>query len=149
MINIFENWTEKDIKNYYSRINKNRRKNYQNTTNDKLVTTNKKSKYGAKKIEIDGIKFDSKRESERYTVLKYLESIGDITDLQLQVPYELQPKYVMDGKTIRSITDRADFVYKDKHGKTIIEDSKGYRTKEYLLKKKLFEYKFNLKITEV
>ena len=110
---------------------------------------NKKSKYGAKKIEIDGIKFDSKRESERYTVLKYLESIGDITDLQLQVPFELQPKYIMDGKTVRAIKYVADFVYKDKNGNTVVEDSKGYRTKEYLLKKKLFEYKFNLKIKEV
>ena len=43
----------------------------------------------------------------------------------------------------------ADFVYKDKQGNTVVEDSKGYRTKEYLLKKKLFEYKFNLKIMEV
>jgi len=110
---------------------------------------NKKSKYGARKVEIDGIKFDSKRESERYTVLKYLESIGNITDLQLQVKFELQPKYIMDGKTIRAITYIADFVYKDKNGNTVVEDSKGYRTKEYLLKKKLFEYKFNLKIMEV
>lgn len=141
----FESWTEKDIENYY----KNRGKTYTNTASNKLVTTNKKSKYGARKVEINGIKFDSKRESERYTVLKYLESIGNITDLQLQVKFELQPKYIMDGKTIRAITYIADFVYKDKNGNTVVEDSKGYRTKEYLLKKKMFEYKYNLKIKEV
>ena len=145
----FEDWTEEDIKKYYARINKNRVKNYRNVFDDKLVTKNKKSKYGANKVEIDGIKFDSKRESERYIVLKHLERIGMIKDLQLQVPFELQPKYVIDGKTIRAIKYVADFVYKDKSGNTVVEDSKGYRTKEYLLKKKLFEYKFNLKIVEV
>lgn len=145
----FEDWTEEDIKKYYARINKNRVKSNQNTLNDKLVTKSKKSKYGAKKVEIDGIKFDSRRESERYIILKHLQQIGAIKDLQLQVPFELQPKYVIDGKTIRAIKYVADFVYKDKSGNTVVEDSKGYRTKEYLLKKKLFEYKFNLKIVEV
>lgn len=145
----FEDWTEEDIKKYYARINRNRVKSNQNTLNDKLVTKSEKSKYGAKKVEIDGIKFDSRRESERYIILKHLQQIGVIKDLQLQVPFELQPKYVIDGKTIRAIKYVADFVYKDKLGNTVVEDSKGYRTKEYLLKKKMFEYKFNLKIMEV
>ena len=145
----FEDWTEEDIKKYYARINKNRVKNNLNILNDKFITKAKKSKYRAEKVEIDGIKFDSRRESERYIVLKHLERIGAINELRLQVPFELQPKFVIAGETIRAIKYIADFVYKDKDGNIVVEDSKGYRTKEYLLKKKMFEYKFNLKIMEV
>ncbi|WP_416330384.1 DUF1064 domain-containing protein, partial [[Clostridium] innocuum] len=51
----------------------------------------KKSKYGAVKTEVDGIMFDSKREASRYQELRLLEQAGEITNLRLQVPFELIP----------------------------------------------------------
>jgi hypothetical protein len=100
-------------------------------------------KYHNKKIVIDGIKFDSLKEAKRYQQLKILEKANEITELRLQVKFELQPSFKKDGKTIRKIEYIADFTYYDnKLGKYIIEDTKGYRTDVYKLKKKLFEYKY-------
>jgi hypothetical protein len=102
-----------------------------------------RNKYHAKKTEVDGIIFDSKKEAARYCSLKLMERAGEITDLQLQVPYELQPKYrrQTDGKAIRAITYVADFVYTDiRTGEQVIEDAKGMETDVFKIKKKLFEY---------
>lgn len=100
------------------------------------------SKYGAKKREVDGIKFDSIKESRRYEELKLLEQTGEISDLQLQVRFELQPSFKIGKKTYRSIDYIADFVYVDDTGKTIVEDVKGFETPEFKLKKKLLLYKY-------
>ena len=108
----------------------------------------KQNKYHNKKVEYDGIKFDSVKEKNRYIGLKQLERLGVIQNLQRQVKYELQPSFKLNGKTIRSITYIADFVY-IQDNKEIIEDVKGMRTKEYLLKKKLFEYKYQKEIKEI
>ena len=108
----------------------------------------KQNKYHNKKVEYDGIKFDSVKEKNRYIGLKQLERLGVIQNLQRQVKYELQPSFKLNGKTIRSITYIADFVY-IQDGVEIIEDVKGMRTKEYLLKKKLFEYKYQKEIKEI
>ena len=87
-------------------------------------------KYHAKKTELDGITFDSKKEANRYAELKLLERSGAIHNLQRQVRYELIPAQKKDGKTIeRACHYIADFVYED-NGKTVVEDVKGYRTKE-------------------
>ena len=100
---------------------------------------------------IDGITFDSKREAKRYCELKLLERAGKIKDLSLQHKFELQPSFKKKGKTIRAITYIADFVYFDfDRMQNVVEDVKGFKTKEYLLKKKLFEYKFpDLTIIEI
>ena len=108
----------------------------------------KQNKYYNKKVEYDGIKFDSVKEKNRYIGLKQLERLGVIQNLQRQVKYELQPSFKLNGKTIRSITYIADFVY-IQDGVEVIEDVKGVRTKEYLLKKKLFEYKYQKEIKEI
>ena len=108
----------------------------------------KQNKYHNKKVEYDGIKFDSVKEKNRYIGLKQLERLGVIQNLQRQVKYELQPSFKLNGKTVRSITYIADFVY-IQDGIEIIEDTKGFRTKEYLLKKKLFEYKYQKEIKEI
>lgn len=108
----------------------------------------KQNKYHNKKVEYDGIKFDSEKEKNRYIGLKQLERLGIIQNLQRQVKYELQPSFKLNGKTIRSITYIADFVY-IQDGVEIIEDTKGFKTKEYLLKKKLFEYKYQKEIKEI
>lgn len=111
----------------------------------------KMNKYGNKKIIIDGIEFDSKLEGNRYCQLKILERAKEIKDLRRQVQYVIQPSYRKNNKTIRPIYYIADFVYYDiKKGKTIIEDTKGYRNEIYKLKKKMFEYKYpDLEISEI
>ena len=109
------------------------------------------SKYHSKKITIDGITFDSKREANRYCELKMLEKAGKIKGLLLQHQFVLQPSFKKNGKTIRAITYVADFVYFDlERMRNVVEDVKGYKTDMYQLKKKIFEYKYpDLTIIEV
>ena len=110
------------------------------------------NKYFNKKVIVDGIKFDSKKEAKRYTELKLLKRAGLIDELELQKIFELQPKYTNNkGEHIRSITYKADFFYYDnKKEQYIVEDTKGFRTDVYKLKKKLFEYQYpNLTIDEI
>lgn len=109
------------------------------------------SKYRNKKVVVDGIEFDSKKEANRYKELKLLEKAGEIKDLELQKVFELIPSFKKNGKTYRKTTYKADFSYFDtKEGKYIVEDVKGFKTDIYKLKKKLFEYKFKeLELKEV
>ena len=108
-------------------------------------------KYNAVKTEFDGIKFASKKEAEYYKNLLLLKQAGEVVNIKLQPEFELQEGYIKDGAKIRPIKYIADFlvVYKDRHIEII--DTKGYRKdKVYLLKKKLFHYKFKgLTIKEV
>lgn len=117
------------------------------------------SKYHAKKVVVDGIQFDSKREATRYKELLLLERAGVISDLKRQVKFQLIPaqyRPVFDKKT-RKWKDRcverecayvADFVYQQ-DGKTIVEDTKGFKTKDYVLKRKMMLYFHGISITEV
>lgn len=103
-----------------------------------------RSKYGNRKCTMDGISFDSVKEMNRYCDLKFMLMAGEITDLEVHKPYELQEAFrAADGKWIRAITYEADFVYKDKDGKTIIEDvkSKATKTPAYNIKKKMMAYR--------
>lgn len=110
-----------------------------------LVTT--KSKYRAEKTLVNGVQYDSKKESKRAIELEYLEKTGKIKNLQRQVRFILQEGYENnEGKKIRPISYVADFVY-EQDGKKIVEDTKGFRTEVYIVKKKIFmfrypEYKF-------
>lgn len=108
-------------------------------------TTNK---YKNKKVVIDNILFDSKKEANYYTYLKLLEKAGKITDLELQKKFVLQTSFKLNGKTYRAITYIADFVYKE-NGQVHVVDTKGYRTQVYKIKKKLFMKKYGIKIEEV
>lgn len=100
------------------------------------------NKYRNIKTIVNGIKFDSKAEAERYIVLRTAQNNGEITDLKLQPQFQLQPKYINNkGKTIRAITYKADFSYYIR-GTLIVEDVKGMETKEFKLKKKMLEYKY-------
>lgn len=102
------------------------------------------SKYNAKKTVIDGIEFDSIRESERYRELKLLERGKEIRNLVLQPRFLLQDKFVdKHGKTHRKIEYVADFLYIDKDDNAIVEDVKGMLTAVYKLKKKMFLYLFD------
>ena len=107
------------------------------------------SKYHNKKIEYDGILFDSKKEMRYYIQLKELESAGEIHDLELQKEFTLQEKYRFKGKMIREIKYRCDFYYTDSNNVVHVVDVKGLKTDVYKLKKKLFEYKYRIAIEEV
>ncbi len=115
----------------------------------------KPSKYHAEKVEAtldDGTKhvFDSKREYKRYQHLSFLQRAGEISNLRLQVSYELiPPQKRADGKMEKACTYKADFVYKNKDGNTVVEDSKGHRTKDYIIKRKLLLYRYGITISEV
>jgi hypothetical protein len=106
-------------------------------------------KYHSKKTEVDGIKFDSKKEAERYYELRLLEIAGAISDLKMQVKFELIPSQRINGKSVeRPCTYVADFVYKE-NGKTIVEDTKGFRTKDYIIKRKLMLWVHGIRVREV
>lgn len=119
------------------------------------------NKYHAKKSEADGITFDSRKEMLRYLELKALLERGEISDLRRQVPFELLPPIYREeivhlktkDKTVsrciqRAVKYTADFVYL-RDGREIIEDSKGMRTKEYVLKKKMMLSLLGKEIVEV
>jgi hypothetical protein len=105
-------------------------------------------KYHNKKCIYKNIKFDSLKERNYYIILEQLEKTGQIKELKLQVKYELQPSFKLNGKTIRAINYIADFTYL-KDNKLVVVDTKGFRTKDYLLKKKMFQYKYGMDIVEV
>lgn len=104
------------------------------------------NKYGAKKTEYNGVVYDSKFEAQKAYELDMLQRAGRITDLRRQVAFVLQDRYVNNyGKTIRPIYYVADFAYTEvKTGKKIVMDTKSpaTRTRVYLVKKKMFEYKY-------
>ena len=102
------------------------------------------SKYGnIKTITSDGIKHDSIKEANRWCELKLLERAGKIRHLQRQVKYHLIPK--QEGE--REVYYIADFVYQE-DGKLVVEDVKGKRTKEYIIKRKLMLWIHGIKIKE-
>ena len=125
-----------------------------------MAWNNYPNKYRAKKVEIDGEKFDSVKESRRYTQLKLLERAGEISDLRRQVkfvliPAQREPDTVgkrggrIKGKLIeREVAYIADFTYIE-NGELIVEDAKGFRTKEYTIKRKLMLYIHNIRVKEV
>ena len=108
------------------------------------------SKYYSKKVIVDNIKFDSKKEANYYLLLKSLEKAGAIKDLELQKEYILQESFKINKKTRRKITYRADFTYiTTADDKLHVIDVKGFKTDVYSLKKKLFEYKYGIEIEEI
>ena len=125
----------------------------------------KTNKYNAKKVSVDGIEFDSKKEARRYQELLLLQKAGEIYMLERQKVYELLPAQrepdtvgkrggVIKGKLLeRAVEYVADFVYTDKNGKTVVEDVKGFREggayAVFVLKRKLMLYRYGIKIIEV
>lgn len=118
------------------------------------------SKYKAKKTEIDGIIFDSKREANRYMYLRDSQKRGDIWNLQMQVKYVLIPAQYehdrtgrMSGKIRGRLLERecsyySDFEYDDEDGHHV-EDVKGVKTPAYAIKRKLMLHVHGIRITEV
>lgn len=101
------------------------------------ATTAGQNKYGAKRTEVDGINFDSKKEGARWEELRLMERAGLICDLRRQVPIDLHGR---DGplltRTGRKMRITVDFAYTDlsegsTYGLTIFEDAKGKPTRDY------------------
>jgi hypothetical protein len=118
------------------------------------------NKYRSKKITRDGITFDSLKEYRRFCELTLLERAGQITELQRQVKFVLIPAQhepdtigkrggVKRGKLIeREVSYIADFVY-HQNGKRVVEDTKGFRTKDYIIKRKLMLWVHGIRINEI
>lgn len=113
----------------------------------------RRSKFFSKKVVVEGITFDSKKEGEYYLKLKELEKKGTIKDLELQKEYILQDKFKIGKKTRREIKYRADFTYiTTNDNKLHVIDVKSEYTRKdevYRIKKKLFEKKFEIELEEV
>lgn len=105
-----------------------------------------RNKYHAKKS--GG--YDSRKEHRRANELRLMQRAGLITNLREQVSYELIPtQRGADGKVLERACDYiADFVYTDKDGKTVVEDTKGVKTKEYIIKRKLMLHVYGIRIVE-
>lgn len=123
------------------------------------------NKFHAKKIQYDGQIFDSKAECKRYKELVLAQDTGMIKNLCRQVEYPLIPDQMetstetytkgprkgllKPGKLLeRAVTYVADFVY-EKNGETVVEDVKGMKTKDYILKRKMMLYFHGIHIKEV
>ncbi len=119
------------------------------------------TKYKNQKVTYMGIEFDSQLEANRYADLILMQRAGEITDLRRQVEFELIPCQrepdivgprggIKPGKVIeRAVHYIADFVYKDKQGNTVVEDTKGIKTPDYTIKRKLMLWIHEIRITEV
>ena len=125
----------------------------------------KVNKYRNKRVVVNGIEFQSKKEGKRYAELLLLEKAGKIQNLQLQVKFVLIPAQreftneiytkgrnkgcFKKGKLLeRECSYIADFVYWE-NGKRIAEDTKGFRTKDYVIKRKLMLYVHGIRIKEI
>ena len=121
------------------------------------------SKYHSRKVTVGGITFDSKREAKRYQELYFQQKAGEITGLELQRRFELIPAqyetYARYGKNGQRLKDGrrclekavfyvADFIY-FKGDQMIVEDTKGMKTKDYIIKRKLMLYVHGIRIEEV
>lgn len=125
-----------------------------------MAVHRKRSKYHSRKVTRDGMTFDSIKEYRRYCELTLLEKAGKITDLKRQVEFELIPAQrepdtigkrggIKKGKTIeQKCSYIADFVYVE-NGIPIVEDTKGFRTPDYIIKRKLMLCVHGIRIKEV
>ena len=96
-------------------------------------------KFSAISVELDGIKFSSKKEAKRYQELKLLQRSGELLFFLRQVPFHLPAniKYI------------CDFMLFWKNGEITIEDVKGFKTPMYTLKKKQVEAIYPVFIQEI
>ncbi|MEK4692473.1 DUF1064 domain-containing protein, partial [Bacillus sp. FSL W8-1202] len=97
------------------------------------------NKYGARKTQVDGITFDSRAEAKYYEQLKWLKVSKQIKDFKLQPRFLLQEAFKKNGKTFRKIEYIADFEVHNLDGSIEIIDIKGVETKEFAIKRKLYE----------
>ena len=111
----------------------------------------KMRKYRNQKISMGDHTFDSKKEMNRFLELSLLQKAGEIKDLRCQVKFVLIPaqRDPLTGKLLeRECAYMADFVYQE-DGRNVVEDTKGFRTKDYIIKRKLMLYRYGIRILEV
>ena len=108
----------------------------------------RRAKYHNTKIKTEDGSFDSAKEFRRWTELRIEEKAGHIKDLKRQIPYLLLPTQRTDSKTERAVKYIADFVY-EQDGKIVVEDTKGFRTPEYIIKRKMMLFFYGIEIREV
>ena len=101
----------------------------------------RRNKYGNEAVTVDGLKFHSRREAKRYRELRVMQRAGQITGLRLQVSFKL----IVNGVLVCRY--RADFVYVER-GARVVEDCKGFRTREYEMKKRLMRAVWGIEILE-
>ena len=112
----------------------------------KQVGIGRVSKFGNKQTAAsDGTVFTSKRECKRYEELSLLQRMGKIRALATQVPYELIPKQAGE----RACSYVADFTYLDEQNFFHVEDTKGFRTRDYIIKRKLLNWIHGITIEEI
>ena len=120
------------------------------------------NKYGNHKVVVDGIEFQSKREASRWLELKMLEKVKNISQLERQkkfvlIPAQYEPDIIgpRGGKKKGKLLEHecsyiADFYYFDEDTQSfVVEDTKGFRTPEYVLKRKMMLYFHGIRIIEV
>lgn len=124
-----------------------------------------RSKYNSRKVIVNGVEFDSQKEASRYRELVLLERAGRIQDMQRQVKFVLIPVQrefcnevytkgkkkgcFKPGKLLeKELAYVADFVYTE-NGKQVVEDTKGFKTKDYIIKRKLMLWVHGIRIKEV
>ena len=108
-----------------------------------------RNEYNARKCILNGEMFDSHKEMRRYQELLLMEKAGAISNLRRQVKYILIPSQRVNKKVVeRECSYVADFVYEE-NGETIFEDTKGYRTESYKIKRKLMFWYHGIRIKEV
>lgn len=109
------------------------------------------SKYNAKKVEVDGIKFDSKAEAEYYLHLKEKVDNGEIRSFERQIRMTLQEGFYLEGikGKVRDITYVVDFVVTKSDGSITYIDVKGIETDVFKLKRKMFMHKYQTPLVTV
>lgn len=101
------------------------------------------NKYGAKKVKLDGHMFDSKRESEYYIKYRQMVDDGQLASMELHPKFILQEHFRdSNGKMERAITYKADFLLTYPDGKKLAVEVKGFKTRDYILRRKMFKYKY-------
>lgn len=107
------------------------------------------SKYHNRKVTVDGIIFDSAKEARRWKELCLMEKAGAISGLTRQEKFTLIPAQRHNGKVVeRAVIYKADFAYLQ-GGKYIVEDVKGFKTPEYILKRKMMLYVHGIRVKEI
>lgn len=114
----------------------------------RLAPWKKRAKYRNVKTEVDGLKFDSKKEAKRWVELKQLLDAGRISNLMRQVMFQLVPQVVLDGRKQQPVKYVADFQYQ-LGDQIIVEDVKGFKTPEYRMKRKMMKAFLGIEVQEI
>ena len=111
----------------------------------------KRNKFNAKRIEVDGFSFASRKEADYYCELKLRHNAGDIKGFSLQPEFVLLDAFTDNtGKRQRAIKYTADFKIIHNDLSVEIVEVKGHKTRDYLLRKKLFLKRYpEFRFTEV